>query len=474
MHALRLRFAPSPTGYLHVGGARTALFNWLLARHHAGAFILRIEDTDRTRSTDEFTAAIFDAMKWLGLDWNEGPEVGGPHGSYFQMERLDRYKAAADTLVAKAQAYPCACQAKTDDPDHVEKCRCATLSGSEIAERSAGKPTAIRFKTPREGQTVVDDLIHGQVVFDNREIDDFVVLKADGVPTYNFAVVVDDAHMECTHVLRGDDHLSNTPRQVLIYEALGLAMPRFGHIPMILGPDKKRLSKRHGAVSIQSFRDAGYLPEALVNYIARLGWAHGDQEIFDLSELVAAFDLGGVGKSAAVFDYAKLEWLNAEWLKRLGPAEVAERVRPYFEARGDLAPGQAEPRLEGIVASLIERARTLVQMVDQARYFFDRELVWDDEAVAQLLTPAVRPVLEALDRRLCALADWSHDAIEAEFRALAAESGLKAGQVIQPVRVALTGGKVSPGMFDVVALLGRDLTIRRLRAAIEKIPAGVA
>jgi glutamyl-tRNA synthetase len=474
MQAPRLRFAPSPTGYLHVGGARTALFNWLLARHHGGVFILRIEDTDRTRSTDEFTAAIFDAMTWLGLDWNEGPEVGGPHGPYFQMERLDRYKAAADALVGKGQAYPCVCQAKTDDPDHVEKCRCGALSAQEIAERAAGHPTAIRFRTPREGQTVVDDLIHGQVVFDNREIDDFVVLKADGVPTYNFAVVVDDAHMDCTHILRGDDHLSNTPKQVLIYHALGLTLPRFGHIPMILGPDKKRLSKRHGAVSIQSFREAGYLPEALVNYIARLGWAHGDQEIFALPDLVAAFDLGGVGKSAAVFDYAKLEWLNAEWFKRLGPAEVARRVRPYFEARGLLAPGQAEPRLEGIVASLIERARTLAQMVDLALYFFDRDLVWDNEAVAQQLTPDIRPVLEALDRRLGALEDWSHDAIEAEFRALATESGLKAGQVIQPVRVALTGGKVSPGMFDVVALLGRDLTLRRLRAAIDKIPAGVA
>ncbi len=469
MHGPRLRFAPSPTGFLHVGGARTALFNWLLARHEKGAFILRIEDTDRTRSTDEFTAAIFDAMAWLGLDWDEGPEKGGPHAPYFQMERLAHYQAAADKLVAGGQAYRCVCQAKTDDPDHVEKCRCGELP----PEQTRG-PAAIRFRTPHAGQTRVADLIHGDVVFDNAEIDDFVILKADGVPTYNFAVVVDDAHMAVTHVLRGDDHLSNTPKQVLLYQALGLELPRFGHIPMILGPDKKRLSKRHGAVSIQAFRDDGYLPEALVNYIARLGWAHGDQEIFTREELIAAFDLQGVGKSAAVFDYAKLEWLNAEWIRRLGPDEIARRARPYFESRGLLAPGAEEPRLPGIAAVLVERSRTLVHLVDQARYFFADDLLWDEQARTDLLTPAIRPVLEALTGKLHGLGEWTVAAIEEVFRAQAAESGLKAGQVIQPVRVALTGGKVSPGMFEVVFLLGRDRTLRRLGDAIDRISAPVA
>ncbi len=474
MNASRLRFAPSPTGYLHVGGARTALFNWLLARHHKGVFILRIEDTDRTRSTDEFTAAIFDAMKWLELDWDQGPETGGPHGPYFQMERLARYREASDNLVAAGRAYPCFCTAKTDDPEHSEKCRCGERLADEVQSRLASGPAAIRFRTPREGQTRIDDLIHGEVVFDNQEIDDFVILKADGVPTYNFAVVVDDAHMEITQVLRGDDHLSNTPKQVMVYEALGLAVPRFGHIPMILGPDKKRLSKRHGAVSIQIFREDGYLSEALVNYIAKLGWGHGDQEVFTREELIAAFDLDGVGKSAAVFDYAKLEWLNAEWIRRLGVEEITRRVRPFFEKAGLIAPGQDEPRLAGIVASLIERSRTLVHLVEQARYFFDVDLQWDESARQQLLTPAIRPVLEQLASRLSDLPEWTHDAVEQAFRAQATESGLKAGQVIQPVRVALTGGKVSPGMFDVVAILGRERTLKRLAEAIGHIPAGVA
>lgn len=474
MNAPRLRFAPSPTGYLHIGGARTALFNWLLARHHGGTFILRIEDTDRTRSTDEFTEAILDALGWLGLDWDEGPGVGGPHGPYYQMERLPLYQSAAQRLVEAGRAYPCFCAAKSDDPEHTEKCRCHGLPAPEVQRRLAAGPAGIRFRTPHEGETRIDDLIHGEVVFDNREIDDFVILKADGVPTYNFAVVVDDAHMECTHVLRGDDHLSNTPKQVMLYEALGLPVPRFGHIPMILGPDKKRLSKRHGAVSIQAFRDEGYLREAVVNYIAKLGWGHGDQEVFTLDELIAAFDLDGVGKSAAVFDYAKLEWLNGEWIRRLGVEEITRRVRPFFEKAGLLAPGQDEPRLPGIVASLIERSRTLVHMVEQARYYFDVDLLWDEEARRQLLTPAIRPVLEQLVARLHALPDWSHDAIEQAFRTQAADSGLKAGQVIQPVRVALTGGKVSPGIFDVVAILGRERTLARLRDAIDRIPAGVA
>ncbi|MBM3266063.1 MAG: glutamate--tRNA ligase [Candidatus Sericytochromatia bacterium] len=470
MDAPRLRFAPSPTGYLHVGGARTALFNWLLARHQGGAFVLRIEDTDTARSTAEYTAAIFDALRWLGLDWDEGPEVGGPDGPYFQMERLAMYQEAAERLLSAGKAYRCVCQAKTDDPDHVEKCRCADAP----VGADAGVPGAIRFRTPHEGRTTVDDLIHGAVSFDNAEIDDFIVLKADGVPTYNFAVVVDDAAMRITRVLRGDDHLSNTPRQVMLYEALGLPQPRFGHIPMILGPDKKRLSKRHGAVSIQAFRDDGYLPEALVNYIARLGWASGDQEIFTRDEMIAAFDLSGVGKSAAVFDYAKLEWLNGDWIRRLGVEEIARRARPYFEARGLIAPGAAEPRLPGVVAALIERSRTLVHLVDQARYFFADDLTWDEAARQELLTPNILPVLEALAGKLGALSEWTVPAIEAAFREQAGESGLKAGQVIQPVRVALTGGKVSPGMFEVAHLLGRERTLRRLGEAIDRLKAPVA
>ena len=482
MSGFRLRFAPSPTGFLHVGGARTALFNWLLAKHHGGGFVLRIEDTDQTRSTQEYEAAIFDAMKWLGLSWDEGPEVGGPNGPYFQMGRLGTYTEAAERLVAKGHAYPCFCAPREDAAAGEEAatqvhCQCVSLDGATVAARKSTGPHGIRFATPHLGTTVLDDLIHGAVSFDNREIHDFVIIKADGVATYNFAVVLDDALMAITHVLRGDDHLSNTPKQVMLYEALELPMPRFGHIPMILGTDKKRLSKRHGAVSIQQFRDEGYLPEALVNYIARLGWAFGDQEIFSRDELVAAFTLDGVGKSAAVFDYAKLEWLNAERLKGLGHAEVALRVRPFLAARGldvdAVSGGDSEAWLAGVVGTLVERAKTLVELAEKARIYFDVPLHWDEEAIAQQLTPAIRPVLEDLRVRLAKLADWSVAAIEEVYRGIASDRGMKPGAVIQPARVAMTGTKVSPGMFEVTHLLGRARALARLVDALGKIPAEV-
>ncbi len=478
MNAVRLRFAPSPTGFLHVGGARTALFNWLLARHRGGAFLLRIEDTDRQRSTQAYTDAILDAMTWLGLDWDEGPGIGGPHGPYYQMERLDRYHEAADRLLSGGRAYPCFCppRAEAEATEDLEPetpvradCRCAEMDPAERQRRVAEGPHAVRFATPKDGEIELEDLIHGSVRFERKEIVDFIILKADGVPTYNFACVVDDAAMCITHVIRGDDHLSNTPKQVLLYEALGLDLPRFGHIPMILGPDKKRLSKRHGAVSLQQFREDGYLPEALVNYIARLGWAHGDEEIFGRQELIAAFDLDGVGKSACVFDYAKLEWLNGEWIRRLGAAEMARRVRPLWEGRGWIGPDESGERLEGIASTLVERARTLVELADKARFYFDVPFPWDGEARAKFLTDSNRPILAALAERLGALREWSHDAIEAAFRQLAADRGVKPGAVIQPVRVALTGSTVSPGMFEVVQWLGRERTLARLEEAIVAI-----
>lgn len=478
MNGYRLRFAPSPTGFLHVGGARTALFNWLLARHHGGTFILRIEDTDRQRSTQPYTDAILDAMRWLGLDWDEGPGVGGPHGPYYQMERLDRYKAAADELVARGLAYPCFCAPRVEaeaveppedsEPDTAARtdCRCAELPHGEIRRRSAEGPHAIRFAVPGGDPVEIDDLIHGKVRFERKEIGDFVIIKADQVATYNFACVVDDADMRITHVIRGDDHLSNTPKQVVLYEALGLPQPRFGHIPMILGPDKKRLSKRHGAVAIQQFRDDGYLPEALVNYIARLGWAHGDDEVFSRDELVRAFSLDGVGKSACVFDYAKLEWLDGEWIRRLGAAEMARRARPLWEQRGWIGPDEPQVRLEGIASTLVERARSVVELADKARFYFDLPLDWDPDARSKHLTADTRSTLEALQDRLGQLQDWNHDSIEAEFRGLATELGLKVGAVIQPARVALTGSTVSPGMFEVARWLGRERTLARLGDAI--------
>ncbi|MBI6545705.1 MAG: glutamate--tRNA ligase [Cyanobacteria bacterium NC_groundwater_1444_Ag_S-0.65um_54_12] len=488
MSNLRVRFAPSPTGFLHIGGARTALFNWLLARHWGGTFILRIEDTDQLRSVPAYTAAILDALRWLGLDWDEGPEVGGPCGPYYQTQRIESYRVAAERLLSKGLAYHCFCQTRdrahlaaapigNDDTGEPETemperaaCRCNLLDRNEVRQHQAKNSYAIRFRAPREGETRLTDLIHGSVIFRNQEIGDFIILRADGIATYNFAATLDDAAMQVSHVLRGDDHLSNTPKQIMLYQALELPVPFFGHLPMILGPDKKRLSKRHGAVSIQQFREDGYLPEALINYLARLGWSHGDQEVFSREELVILFDLGGVGKSPCVFDYAKLEWLNAEWMRRLGASEMSRRASILWEQRSWLDCQQAAlPRLAAITTMLLERSRTLVQLADKARYFFDIPLERDTAAETQLLVPAIRPILIELADRLEALTDWSVPEIERIFRELAACHGRKAGDVIQPARVALTGGKVSPGMFEVVCLLGSQLAARRLRQAGERI-----
>ncbi|MEB3298459.1 MAG: glutamate--tRNA ligase [Candidatus Sericytochromatia bacterium] len=468
MRAPRLRFAPSPTGYLHVGGARTALFNWALARRLGGTFILRIEDTDRQRSEQVYVEAILDAMRWLGLDWDEGPDVGGAAGPYFQMERLDLYRRAAEDLLARNLAYRCICPAREDaETSSPVTCSCAarTVSASEGG--------ALRFRTPAEGQVTFLDLIHGDMSFPCADLEDFVLLKADGVPTYNFAAVVDDAGMQITHVVRGDDHLSNTPKQVLIYQALGYETPAFAHIPMILGPDRKRLSKRHGAVSIQQFREDGYLPEALTNYLARLGWAHGDMELFDLEELVAVFSLEGVGKAPAVFDYDKLAWAQAAWLKRLPPQELRDRLLPWFEAAGLPVAVDEPARLEALIQTLVPRSVTLDDLVRQARFYFDVPLDWDEEASGKVLVSAVVPILRALAERLATLADWSPAPIEDAFRTLASELGIKAGAVIQPARVALTGRTASPGMFEVAALLGRDLTLKRLEASLSKVTEGV-
>jgi len=464
MRSPRLRFAPSPTGFLHVGGARTALFNWALARRLGGTFVLRIEDTDRQRSEQVYVDAILDAMRWLGLNWDEGPEVGGAHGPYFQMERLDSYRVAAEALLASGAAYRCVCPAREDaDTTAPVACSCSV----EAVPPGAGG--ALRFRTPADGHVTFRDLIHGAVSFPCADIEDFVLLKADGVPTYNFAAVVDDAAMAITHVVRGDDHLSNTPKQVLVYRALGHDLPDFAHIPMILGPDRKRLSKRHGAVSIQQFREDGYLPEALVNYLARLGWAHGDMELFGLDEMVAVFDLEGVGKAPAVFDYDKLAWAQASWLKRLAPDELVRRTVPLMAAAGLPVDLDDAVRLEGLVQTLVPRSATLPELVEQARFYFDVPLAWDEAAVAKVLIPGVEPVLGALRERLAVLSAWDHASLEEAFRGLAQDLGLKAGAVIQPARVALTGRTASPGMFEVAALLGRDLVLRRLDEALGRV-----
>jgi glutamyl-tRNA synthetase len=465
--SVRTRFAPSPTGYLHIGGARTALFNYLYARNHGGAFVLRVEDTDRERSTAAATAAIVDSMRWLGLDWDEGP--------FFQSERGALYREHAERLLAGGHAYRCVCtpelleqqrqaaQAAGRKPMYDRRCR----AGVAVA---ADTPFTIRFKAPLDGQTVVDDALRGHVVFDNAEMDDLILVRSDGSPVYNFCVVVDDALMGITHNIRGDDHLANTPKQVLIYQALGYAPPRFAHVPLILGLDRARLSKRHGATSVLSYRDDGYLPDALNNYLARLGWSHGDQEIFSRAELIEKFSLEHVGSSAGVFDPEKLEWVNAQHLKRTPPAELARLLRPFIAARGWRAPGD-EAWLAAMAATLQERAKTLVDLLDQAAFYFTDEVAIAPEAAAKHLAKASPPAMRDLRDGLAALPEWSAAGIQQAFESVLARHQLGLGKIAQPVRVALTGGTVSPGIFEVADVLGRERTLERLDRALPLVGA---
>jgi glutamyl-tRNA synthetase len=462
--SVRTRFAPSPTGTLHIGGVRTALFNYLFARHHGGVFALRIEDTDRERSTPESIAAILDGMRWLGLEWDEEP--------IFQSERGDRYAEQMRRLEAGGHAYRCYCS-----PEELDAKRQAALGAGarvgydrtcrERRDAPAG-PSVLRFKAPLDGTIHVDDLVKGPVAFQIAELDDFVIARSDGSPIYNFCVVVDDADMAISHVIRGDDHLTNTPRQILLYQALGAPPPAFAHLPMILGADKTRLSKRHGATSVTTYRDLGYLPAAVVNYLARLGWSHGDQEIFTRDELVAAFGLEQVGRSAAVFNPEKLEWVNFQWLKTAPPDQLVDALVPLLEARGVPVPDD-RAWLARVVATLQERAKTLAELADGAHFFLTDEIVLDAAATAKHLRAAVLPALIDLAKELAALSSWDLPAIETAFRNVVERHQLGLGKLAQPVRVAVTGGTVSPGIFEVLDVLGRERSLDRLRAAIARI-----
>jgi glutamyl-tRNA synthetase len=475
---VRVRFAPSPTGYLHVGGARTALFNWLFARHTGGEFILRIEDTDQARSTEASVEAIFEGMTWLGLDWDEGPGKEGPHAPYFQTQRLDTYQRYADQLLASGRAYKCYLTAEELEIKRNEAAAAgeqprynrAWCTDEIRAERgAAGKPFVLRFKAPDTGTIVVEDLVKGTVSFEALQmVDDFVLVKNDGIPTYNYAVVIDDATMGITHVLRGDDHLSNTPKQIAVYEALGLPVPKFGHIPMILGQDKTRLSKRHGATSVMQYDEDGYLSQAMVNYLVRLGWSHGDDELFTMQEMIDLFTVEGINKTASVFDNQKLEWVNAHYIKTIPTDELAKLARPFWEKAGLPLDGKSDAWLGAVANGLKERARTLVQLADGSRPFFPVPVEYDEAAVAKFLTPANKPMLEALRDRLVAVSadGWTDAGLEALFKGLAEELGLKLGGLIQPTRVAVTGKTASPGMYEVLVLMGRDLSIERLNHAI--------
>ncbi len=461
---VRVRFAPSPTGYLHVGGARTALYNWLFARHEGGTFILRIEDTDVERSTEEATRAILDALRWLGLDWDEGPEVGGPAGPYRQLERMDLYREHARRLADAGRVYPCTCTAE----EREARRRARGLCPCRERGPDPNRPAALRFAVPPMGRTAWRDLIHGEVGFDHGEIDDFVILRADGLPIYNFAAVMDDALMRITHVIRGDDHISNTPRQILLYEALGYAIPAFAHIPMILGADRARLSKRHGATSVEAYRDLGYLPEAVVNYLVRLGWAHGDQEVFTRDEMVRHFTLAKVGTTAAVFDQKKLDWLNWHYLRQADPSALAAAVGPFWRAAGladaALAGRDAAWRAR-VVVLFRERAQTLAELARASLPMFVSAVPVDAEAAAVHLTSEGRDRLAKVLPEVEALEPFTAAALEALYRARAEAWGLKLVHLAQPTRVAVLGVDVSPPLFPILELLGKAESVRRMRAA---------
>jgi glutamyl-tRNA synthetase len=447
------------------------LFNWLFARQQKGTFILRIEDTDQSRSTDESIQAIIEGMKWVGLDWDEGP--------FRQTERMELYRSHAFTLLDKGQAYWCVCkaedlearrkeaEAKGLSPRYDGRCRHLGIT----------KPTedaALRFKAPQQGQTVVDDLIKGKIVFDNAVLDDLIILRSNGYPTYNFSVVVDDALMQVTHVVRGDDHLTNTPRQVPIFQALGFPVPRFGHLPMILGSDKTRLSKRHGATSIMSYKDMGYLPEAMVNYLVRLGWSYGDQEIFTREELIEKFSWDHVQKSAAVFNPDKLLWMNAEYIKTSPPQQVAQALKTLLEhaGLGEELKAVTPEWLAQLVVLVKERAKTLVEMVEWVKPYFGQSVTYDEEAAKKFLTPTIEPVLGRLVERFKRFPVFSKSEWEASFKQCVEEEGMKMGQLAQPVRVALTGRTASPGLFEVMEVLGRERTLLRLSQGVARAKAG--
>ncbi len=459
---VRTRFAPSPTGFLHVGGARTALFAWLYARRHGGTFILRIEDTDLERSTPESVNAILDGMAWLGLDYDEGP--------YYQTQRFDRYRAVLGQLLAEGKAYRCTCS-----KERLEALREAQLANKEKPrydghcrdlrlDPPADAPFVVRFRNPSEGSVVVDDRVRGRIEFQNDELDDLILARSDGSPTYNFCVVVDDYDMRITHVIRGDDHVNNTPRQMNILAAMGAPPPQYAHVPMILGDDGKRLSKRHGAVSVLQYRDEGYLPEALLNYLVRLGWSHGDQEIFSLAEMIEWFDILDLNHSAASFNTPKLVWLNQHYLKTGEPAGIARHLAWHLAQQGIHTDGG--PALEALVVAQRERVKTLVEMAQNSRYFF-QEPDYDAALVAKHLTAEGRVPLADLAARLAVLAEWRAEALHAVINAVAETHGLKLGKLAQPLRVALTGGTVSPPIDLTLELLGREKTLARLAARLE-------
>ena len=465
MKQIITRFPPSPTGYLHVGGARTAIFNWLYARHMNGKFVLRIEDTDVKRSTQASVDAIFEALQWLGIDWDEGP--------YFQSRRFEIYRDYVQKLIDSGHAYYCTCS-----PEQIEAMR-------QRAMAVGGKPrydgtcrdkglkatdnAVVRFKAPLSGTTVVEDVIKGNIVFQNDELDDFVICRSDGTPTYNFVVVVDDITMNINTIIRGDDHVMNTPKQILLYRALESPLPTFGHVPMVLGSDRSRLSKRHGAMSVTAYRDMGYLPEALLNYLVRLGWSYGDQEFFTREELVRVFDINNIGRSAGVFDIEKLQAINADHIKAAPPDKLIAPLTPFIEKLGLQV--NSGPDITKVIETLQPRSKTLEEMAQQAEFYYQADITYEEKAAQKFLKVAALEPLRLLAAKLTATTDFSEKSLESVFVAVMDETGLKLGKIAQPVRVALTGRTASPGIFEIISILGKDTVLQRLDKAVRYIEA---
>ncbi len=465
---MKTRFAPSPTGFLHVGGARTALFSYLQARANKGTFILRIEDTDLERSTPESVQAILDGMEWLGLDYDEGP--------YYQTQRFDRYAEIVRQLLNEGKAYRCYCSKGRIERVREEQMQagikprydghCRDLQEPPVGPDFDKKPV-VRFRNPTEGDVVIEDLVRGQIRISNSELDDLVIARPDGSPTYNFTVVVDDMDMEITQVIRGDDHINNTPRQINIYNALGAELPEFAHVPMILGDDGARLSKRHGAVGVMQYRDDGYLPQALLNYLVRLGWSHGDQEIFSLDEMIELFDIKDVNRKASAFNTEKLDWLNQHYMRNLPPDEVAEHLLWYFEKAG-LNPENGPP-LADLVSVQADRVKTLREMTDISRSYYEDFDEFDTGAAKKHLRPVAEAPLRAIGNRLADLAVWEPGRLDAAVRMAAEELEVGMGKIAQPLRVALTGTAVSPSIDKTLWLTGRERTLTRIRRALEYV-----
>ncbi len=482
---IRLRFAPSPTGYLHIGGARTALFNWLYARHYGGTFVLRIEDTDQVRSTQEAVEVILEGLKWLGLDWDEGPEKGGEYGPYFQMERLPLYQEFTQKLLKEGKAYYCYCtreelmasrerQSKEGKTPKYDR-HCLNLSEEQRKKyEEEGRKPVVRLKVPSK-KVIFNDLLRGEVVFDSEVLSDLVILKSEGIPTYNYAVVVDDALMKISHVMRGDDHISNTPKQILIYEALGFSLPEFAHLPMIMGPDHTRLSKRHGATSVVEYKKMGYLPEAVVNYIALLGWSSGDgREVFSTEELIREFTLEKISRHAAIFNLEKLNWLNNEHLKRMSVDSLTERLIPFLEEanylrKEDLSPSKIN-WLKEIARLMQGRFRNFSQFIEFTDYFFQDKIDIEPQVWESVLNKeGVPQILQLLKDKLSSLEVWKEENIENAVRDVASSLKIKGGEIIHPTRVALTGKKIGPGLFELMAVLGQKKAIERLEEALKKL-----